>query len=81
MDTNLIEKKNQTTNSDRLGNFTPYFNQFKVGTLLNRFGIINSTFGRATSPINPHSRGPYTYFLINVSTISSTFSVQNGAPP
>lgn len=42
MDSNLIEEKNQITDSDKLGSFTHYFNQFKVGRLLNRFGIIKT---------------------------------------
>ena len=42
MDINLIEEKNQITDSDKLESFTHYFNQFKVGMLLNRSGIIKT---------------------------------------
>jgi len=42
MDNNMIEDKNQITDSNQLGIFKHYFNQFKVGTLLNRSGIIKT---------------------------------------
>jgi len=42
MDINLIEDKNQITDSDKLETLTYYFNQFKVGTLLNLSGTIKT---------------------------------------
>lgn len=39
MDSNFIEKENQIIDTKKLGVFTQYFNNFKIGTLLNKCGI------------------------------------------
>ena len=42
MNTNVIDEQNQTVNSGKLGIFKEYFAKFKVGSLLNKSGIVKT---------------------------------------
>ena len=48
MNTTLIEDQNQTLASDKLGIFSSYFAKLKVGSLLNRSGIVKT---KGASPL------------------------------
>ena len=48
MNTTLSDIQNQTLNSDKSGSFCEYFSTFKIGTLLNRSGIIKT---KGVSPL------------------------------
>jgi hypothetical protein len=48
MNNSLITKQNQIINFDKLGKLSEYFTKFKIGTLLNRSGIIKT---KGASPL------------------------------
>ena len=48
MNNSVIEKQNQIINFDKLGKLSNYFTKFKIGTLLNRSGIIKT---KGASPL------------------------------
>lgn len=48
MDLNVIDEQNQTVNSEKIGVFSDYFTEFKIGSLLNKANIVKT---KGASPL------------------------------